>query len=423
MMNSISTTLFNISPPTNRRKAALRIHGIITLVFICAIVIEYFVLKITSFIIWDIPFALILLLNLALIAKSQISVRLLNNIILATGYLYLIKINLIWGGLVSPYLNSAILFVLCSAFFETLFVFILWTIAALLLPVLIILLSPYLGSSFSGSLSPAVLELSHVSAIQSLIILFAISLLYFAKGATRRYKKVYESKAIMAELIRILSYEIARPTEQIKKDAEFLNEGFEDKQFVHNSLDKIIQASQAIQAITSRVQELKSLGTIPEMFSCHYFDLNEACEKAMQLYIEKAEKKKITIELVTTEDHCPIYAARDILIFQVISNLLSNAIKFSYPHSKIILHTSGATLTIQDQGMGMPQEILDKVFYFNHQTNRLGTSGEKGTGFGMPLVRNLLEKMNASIHIESQDLENHPHHHGTKVVIQFQTKT
>ncbi len=87
------------------------------------------------------------------------------------------------------------------------------------------------------------------------------------------------------------------------------------------------------------------------------------------------------------------------------NNILSNAIKFS--HSESIIEISSelrgdlVVLKISDHGIGMPEELLNDVFNMNKSTNRRGTQGEMGTGYGMPLVKKFITKFKGRIEIES----------------------
>lgn len=91
--------------------------------------------------------------------------------------------------------------------------------------------------------------------------------------------------------------------------------------------------------------------------------------------------------------------AVDPVLFEstVMNNLMSNAIKFSYPGSSIYLRVKEQNeiivFEVEDHGMGIPKNFLKK-YSTQEKTSRQGTKGEKGTGFGMPLIKSLLEGMN-----------------------------
>ena len=88
----------------------------------------------------------------------------------------------------------------------------------------------------------------------------------------------------------------------------------------------------------------------------------------------------------------------------VLQNLLSNAVKFSYPHGEIHVRTEDEAncvwLVVQDNGKGIPEQKLEKIFRFVTNSSG-GTGGETGTGIGLFVSKQLLDKTGGAIRIES----------------------
>ena len=107
----------------------------------------------------------------------------------------------------------------------------------------------------------------------------------------------------------------------------------------------------------------------------------------------------------------------------VLANLISNAIKFSQPGGEIQLSIKDegdrTHLIVRDHGVGMPEKVKVDLFRPDKSTSRPGTSGERGTGFGMPLVKSYLALYGASIDVDSKDISNHPDDHGTTFNLTF----
>lgn len=99
-----------------------------------------------------------------------------------------------------------------------------------------------------------------------------------------------------------------------------------------------------------------------------------------------------------------VSADRD-LFAEVIRNLLSNAIKFSSEGGTISVNEpgGGAQLAVRDNGMGIPASILPYLFAGEKKTNRPGTAGEVGTGFGLPFCREIMELHGGGIRAESEE--------------------
>jgi two-component system sensor histidine kinase/response regulator len=114
-----------------------------------------------------------------------------------------------------------------------------------------------------------------------------------------------------------------------------------------------------------------------------------------------------------------VLAERVSLGNSVLNNLLTNAIKFSHPGSTVELTAVPAEgmvrITVRDHGVGMPPSLLADLFDVRKTTSRLGTAGEKGTGFGMPLMRKLVTVYGGSIEVASKEQAEGVCDHGTEV--------
>ncbi len=93
------------------------------------------------------------------------------------------------------------------------------------------------------------------------------------------------------------------------------------------------------------------------------------------------------------------------MIKTVIRNILFNAIKFTPRHGEIVITArqaeQKATMTIQDNGMGMDEQMLSSLFTLEKGKLRLGTDGEKGTGLGLVLCKQFIEKHGGQIWLKS----------------------
>lgn len=89
----------------------------------------------------------------------------------------------------------------------------------------------------------------------------------------------------------------------------------------------------------------------------------------------------------------------------VFRNLLSNAIKFSYPDGSIYIKgiptIDSVRLSVTDNGIGISQDLIDKLFTFDPKIRRNGTKGETGTGMGLGLCMELMQLNNGIIKVTS----------------------
>ncbi len=90
----------------------------------------------------------------------------------------------------------------------------------------------------------------------------------------------------------------------------------------------------------------------------------------------------------------------------VLRNLISNAIKFSYVNSLITIDSKVSntemTISINDKGVGIPEEHIEGLFKNEFNRSTIGTNKEKGTGLGLKLCKEFIVKNNAEIWVSSQ---------------------
>ncbi|HEY0176596.1 MAG TPA: HAMP domain-containing sensor histidine kinase, partial [Pedobacter sp.] len=135
-----------------------------------------------------------------------------------------------------------------------------------------------------------------------------------------------------------------------------------------------------------------------------YFDLKVLINAEVSYYRKPAASKNITIA-DTVENNLMAYADQ-IMIQMVIRNLTSNAIKFCHSGCEVRISASSADtdyirLCIEDNGVGIPEENIQRIFNGENVSSR-GTQNEKGTGIGLMVCRDFIERNAGSITLESE---------------------
>jgi len=116
-----------------------------------------------------------------------------------------------------------------------------------------------------------------------------------------------------------------------------------------------------------------------------------------------AEQKNIKISENVTDD-IVVFADKN-MFKAVLRNLVSNAIKFSNQDGRIIIesvkHAYFMEISVKDEGVGIPQGKIDDLFRIEKDTSTLGTKNEKGTGLGLILCKEFVEKHGGKIWVDS----------------------
>ena len=132
-------------------------------------------------------------------------------------------------------------------------------------------------------------------------------------------------------------------------------------------------------------------------------DMKEVILSAIELYRGNARNKQI--ELVSEVDDYTIAFADKNMIDTVMRNLISNAIKFSNSNDKIYIRASlindKVLVEVEDTGIGIVQSQIEKLFRIDSSFTTDGTSKERGSGLGLILCKEFVEKNNGSISVES----------------------
>lgn len=134
------------------------------------------------------------------------------------------------------------------------------------------------------------------------------------------------------------------------------------------------------------------------------FNLNELIDEITDTVTEQAALKHISIEKISKSE-ISLYADRN-MIETVLRNFISNAIKFTNEGGKIVVtarqEEASAVVSISDNGIGMSEDQVNKIFELNKHLSSRGTSGEIGSGLGLILAKEFVSKHHGSIEVESE---------------------
>lgn len=130
-------------------------------------------------------------------------------------------------------------------------------------------------------------------------------------------------------------------------------------------------------------------------FDYNPVDVMTFLEQALEANIGYAEQHGVSIRIVAMEKDAKIYADSDRLM-QVMNNLMSNAAKFSPKGSTVeiatIRHAGGIRISVTDHGPGIPEEFQAHLFEKFTQADSSSTRTKGGTGLGMSISREIVEK-------------------------------
>jgi PAS domain S-box-containing protein len=141
-------------------------------------------------------------------------------------------------------------------------------------------------------------------------------------------------------------------------------------------------------------------------FNPEGFQLGLVVGSCVNMIHESAKSKDIEIS-INVADGLFAFADKN-MIQTVIRNLVLNAIKFTRKGGKVSILAKATAdnnieISIQDNGIGMSQNMIENLFRIDVQNNRTGTEGESGTGLGLLLCKEFIEKHGGKIWVESEE--------------------
>ncbi|MEM7361369.1 MAG: HAMP domain-containing sensor histidine kinase [Pseudomonadota bacterium] len=205
------------------------------------------------------------------------------------------------------------------------------------------------------------------------------------------------------ELLHILGHDVKQPFGQIESLVNMLQDKstpLSDKE-IYDMMRQSVENGHLILANLVSWAEASSYLRPGQIATC---DVAEVVQRVVQVGDSQCKLKKI--QLHNTVDNA---SARidDHTLFVVLRNLVSNAIKFTESGGVVEIKSSvseeSVALTIKDNGVGMPQRLVDALLSRGKNEPRQGTSQEKGTGLGIEICKDLLERNHSVLTIDSSE--------------------
>lgn len=203
-----------------------------------------------------------------------------------------------------------------------------------------------------------------------------------------------------------VSHDFRSPLTSIKGFTEAMTDGTIPPELHGKYLNIIAQETDRLDKLTKSILELNTLSAGKVSLNYSVFDINEMLKTTVSVFEGSCRKKKITINLVLTGTSLKVNADKE-KIEQVIYNLLDNAIKFSERNSQIKLETTirhnKCYVSVKDEGCGIPQDSLPKIWDRFYKTDISRGRDRKGTGLGLSIVKDIITAHEQTISVVSTE--------------------
>lgn len=221
------------------------------------------------------------------------------------------------------------------------------------------------------------------------------------------------------ELVADVSHELKTPITSIMGYADTLLEGEYDKETQDKFLNVIATEARRMAKLVTDLLTLSRYDNNKKITQKESFDLGELVKKCQDKLAIEINKKKHTVNCFVTADVPPVYADK-YDIERVLLNILTNSIKYTKEGGEIKIYVgfvyNDAYIKVFDNGIGIPEEDLSRIFERFYRVDKARTREMGGTGLGLSIAKEILDKNGGSIDIKSVVGQ------GTEVVIRIPTK-
>ncbi len=208
-----------------------------------------------------------------------------------------------------------------------------------------------------------------------------------------------------------MSHDIRTPMNAIIGFANLAQENSDDKEKVEEYLSKIQTSGKHLLSLINDVLDMSRIESGKFSIEESKTSISELLIELENIIFNDAHKKNLELYVMSEiPEDTEIWCDR-LKLNQILLNCLSNSIKFTPVNGKIELNVKQApctkegfsnyTFTIRDSGIGMTQKFISHIFDPFERERNTTVSGIQGTGLGMAITKNLVDKMGGTIKVES----------------------
>jgi signal transduction histidine kinase len=226
------------------------------------------------------------------------------------------------------------------------------------------------------------------------------------KERAKQLKIEQELKALdlnKNKFFSIISHDLRGPANGIVKLTGFLKDENTSKEESAQIISLIESASIKLVNLLENLLTWARLQMTNNEFVPERQNMREVVQLAIESLKVNASLKEIHIENHLKED--PILADKN-MVTTAFRNLISNSIKFTHPRGNISIYSERTDkhihFFIKDNGIGMSEDIKNSLFKIGKNKSLNGTANEKGTGLGLILCKEFIEKNSGMISVESR---------------------
>lgn len=215
-----------------------------------------------------------------------------------------------------------------------------------------------------------------------------------------------------SDFLSRMSHDIRTPMNAIMGMTAVAVMHIDDKEYLMECLNKITLSSRHLLALINDVLDMSKIESGRVTLSEEEFDMPKTVESLLAIIHPQIEAKKQNLKVNVSQISHEKVIGDPLRLQQVFVNIMGNAVKFTPEGGTITFSISEKTSHIQgsgcyefvfeDNGIGMKQEFIEKIFEPFARAENASSQNIEGTGLGMAISRNIVRMMNGDIEVESK---------------------
>jgi signal transduction histidine kinase len=242
--------------------------------------------------------------------------------------------------------------------------------------------------------------------IMLLILKNSASLKKFNKKLRESEKELLLANANKDKFFTLIAHDLKSPFNGLLGITELMESNMDDfsRKEIKENLQILKESTSKMYALLERLLEWAQIQIRERKYQFKEIDLHEKCLQVMEVLSDQAKHKKIILKNQIKKNLR--VCADEKALESVLRNLLSNAVKYTHPGGTVTVdaepNNHEVLVSVTDTGIGMSRETLDNLFRIDVNQTKLGTHQESGTGLGLILCKEFIEKHGGKIWAESQ---------------------
>lgn len=210
---------------------------------------------------------------------------------------------------------------------------------------------------------------------------------------------------VRKDFIANISHELKTPVANISGFAETLLAEQSENEHVHEFSSIIYEESQRLRRLIDSLIKLSNLETGTPELNLVEVDARDLVNEVVHVALKRNEKRGLKIESILPEKPVMIKVDRDSIV-QVLINLIKNAIAYNLDNKTIRVELdeseAGIRISVQDQGEGIPESDLKRIFERFYRVDKTRSRKTGGTGLGLSIAKHLVENHGGVVGVDSK---------------------